>query len=769
MRVILRIARLELASLFFSPIAWLVFLVFAVQFGISFVTKLELYASYKALGYNTVNLTDYIFTHGQTPGLFLTVQSQLYLFVPLLTMGLISRELHSGSIKLLQSSPISTLEIILGKYLGIMVYGLLLFSLLFVFIICGGAVIPNFEWTWMFTALVGLFLLFGAYAAIGLFLSSLTSYQVVAAISTLVLLTFLHYIGGLWQDVDFVRHIAYFFSVSGKADSMIGGLVRSKDIIYFLVVISLFLGLTILKMEMARSSKNIGQKIAIYTGFVVALVCIGYVASLPRMTFYKDVTSQGTRTLSKTGIAIVKKMEQPLKITTYVNLLDPDYNIGAKKQRNADMSRFEQYQRFLPDMEMEYVYYYDTCENKSLFENKINKGLSLEQVANNVVETYKLNINDFLTPAEIRKKIDLSAEGNRMVRVLESGDKKTYLRLYNDFFKHPGEPNIVAALKRLQIGGAKIAFVGGYDMRAIDNNTERGYRQATNDITQRNSLVNNGFDSFTLALDNDEIPTDISTLVIADPRQHLSAVAIDKIKSYLDKGGNMLVFAEPEQKAYLEPVLSYLGVDFEEGAMVQNNAEIAANVVYARAAKESSKMGEIMASAVKDSVFKTVFLSPGVFKTVSKSDFDVFPILQVKEKNAWLKRTKLDSDSLRVSYATENGDRAMLADVAIGLTRTVGDREQRIALVSDADFISNIELGTFRKTTGNSNTQFYSGLYEWFTSSTYPIMIEPILPVDNEITLTTKGASAMRVVFVYVFPILLLLLGGLVLTLRKRK
>ncbi len=38
------------------------------------------------------------------------------------------------------------------------------------------------------------------------------------------------------------------------------------------------------------------------------------------------------------------------------------------------------------------------------------------------------------------------------MRVLKSGNKKTYLRLYNDFFKHPGEPNIVAAIKLLEEG-----------------------------------------------------------------------------------------------------------------------------------------------------------------------------------------------------------------------------------------------------------------------------------------------------------------------------
>ncbi len=126
MRVSLRIAKQELASLFYSPIAWFILVIFTVQFGLAFTGKMDMYVSYRNLGYNTFNLTDYIFTNGQTPGLLLTVQSQLYLFIPLITMGLISREISSGSIKLLQSSPISVAEIVFGKYIGIMVYALLL-------------------------------------------------------------------------------------------------------------------------------------------------------------------------------------------------------------------------------------------------------------------------------------------------------------------------------------------------------------------------------------------------------------------------------------------------------------------------------------------------------------------------------------------------------------------------------------------------------------------------------------------------------------------
>ena len=64
-------------------------------------------------------------------GMFTAMQQYLYLYIPLLTMGLMSRELNSGSIKLLYSSPVTNTQIILGKYLSMMIYNLVLPSILY--------------------------------------------------------------------------------------------------------------------------------------------------------------------------------------------------------------------------------------------------------------------------------------------------------------------------------------------------------------------------------------------------------------------------------------------------------------------------------------------------------------------------------------------------------------------------------------------------------------------------------------------------------------
>ena len=769
MRVSLRIAKQELASLFYSPIAWFILVIFTVQFGIAFTGKMEMYVSYRNLGYNTFNLTDYIFTNGQTPGLLLTVQSQLYLFIPLITMGLISREISSGSIKLLQSSPISVAEIVFGKYIGIMAYALLFIVMLLAYVLTASFFIPNFEMSWMMSGILGLTLLLSAYAAIGLFLSSLTAYQVVAALSTLAVLTFLHYIGSLWQDIDFVRHITYFLSVSGKADSMIYGLIRSKDIVYFVVVITLFLGLTMLKLQSGRESKSFAIQATRYLLLIAVCIGIGYISALPKFTGYVDTTSQHIRTLHPISQEVMKGLKEPLEITTYVNLLDKDYNVGAKKQRNNDLTRFEQYQRFHPELTMNYVYYYDTTDNKSLFSNKINSGLTLKAVAENVAESNKLRLDDFHSPQEIRKEINLKEEGNRFVRVLKSGDKKTWLRLYNDFFKHPGEPNIVAAIKLLEQGPSRIAFVTGNDLRSIKDNSDRGYRSSTSEKTQRNTLVNNGFEPVSVDLKTGSIPRNIDALVIADPRSSFSPEELTKISEYIDNGGNLLVTAEGEFQEYLKPILDPLGIQFLKGTVAQTNEGMAANIVYSYFTDDAAIFGDEYKNRAKDSTWKVVMLGAGAMECKPVADFKVMPLLVTHTEKSWLKAKKIETDSLRTVFNAAEGDLAVPVNTAWALTRNVQGRQQKIAVLSDADFISNLELSTFRKTSGNKNTQFYNGLFNWFSDGKYPVSIPAKDPVDNDITLTTKGVAWLKVFYLYAIPAAILIGGVMLLFFRRRK
>ena len=172
MRTIIRITKSELRVLFFSPIAWLILIVFSFQVGMAYSDTLALQLKNQELGYRMFAVTSSLFS-GYT-GILSNLLENLYLYIPLFTMGLMSRELSSGSIKLLYSSPVSNLQIILGKFLAVVVYALLLCVILMGPVISTCISVQAPDVPLMLTGVLGVFLTVLAYGAIGLCMSTIT-------------------------------------------------------------------------------------------------------------------------------------------------------------------------------------------------------------------------------------------------------------------------------------------------------------------------------------------------------------------------------------------------------------------------------------------------------------------------------------------------------------------------------------------------------------------------------------------------------------------
>ena len=129
MKTIFRIAQTELRLFFYSPIAWLILIIFAFQAGMAFCDTFSYQLQNKALGRGQIPFQTVILLLGDS-GSFFKVLNNLYLYIPLLTMALMSREYSSGSIKLLYSSPVTNFQIIGGKFLAMMLYGGLMLVIL---------------------------------------------------------------------------------------------------------------------------------------------------------------------------------------------------------------------------------------------------------------------------------------------------------------------------------------------------------------------------------------------------------------------------------------------------------------------------------------------------------------------------------------------------------------------------------------------------------------------------------------------------------------
>ena len=122
MKTIYNIAKNELRQLFYSPIAWILLVIFFVQCGLAFADVISMLLRIKALGQGLYSVTNQIFQDSWN-GVYPSIQGYLFIYIPLITMGIISREKTTGTDKLLLSSPVSEVKIVLGKFLSMVFYG----------------------------------------------------------------------------------------------------------------------------------------------------------------------------------------------------------------------------------------------------------------------------------------------------------------------------------------------------------------------------------------------------------------------------------------------------------------------------------------------------------------------------------------------------------------------------------------------------------------------------------------------------------------------
>ncbi len=180
---------------------------------------------------------------------FFSIAPYIFIFlIPAITMRSFAEEINTGTIELLSTRPVTELEIILGKYFA---------SLLLVFI----AIVPTFIYFYTVSALAspvgnvdvggilgsyfGLFFLGAVFVAIGIFCSAITSNQIVAFILGVFLCFFIYLaFGYMAQFGIFIGKNDYLvesFGLSAHYDAMGKGVIDTRDVVYFLSIISAFI------------------------------------------------------------------------------------------------------------------------------------------------------------------------------------------------------------------------------------------------------------------------------------------------------------------------------------------------------------------------------------------------------------------------------------------------------------------------------------------------------------------------------------------------
>jgi len=234
----------EFTAYFYSPMAYIIATFYLVFSGLSFYILLKDLRDANVMR----NLTTFL-------GFIHTI------FIPMVSMRLLAEERKSGTLEMLVTAPVTDAEIAISKFLGAGAFIMLMIlpTLLYTWVITRVGGRPDFGL--VYASYVGLLLLSAAYLSIGLFVSSLTSNQIVAAILTFVVLFTLYFLIGFfsasgdslpfhdkinWPDVISYVHFGT------HLDSFAKGLVDTRDVLYFLSITGVGLFLTVKSLESRR-------------------------------------------------------------------------------------------------------------------------------------------------------------------------------------------------------------------------------------------------------------------------------------------------------------------------------------------------------------------------------------------------------------------------------------------------------------------------------------------------------------------------------------
>jgi ABC-2 type transport system permease protein len=229
----------EIKSLFYSPVAWLVLFAYYLLGGYFWAASVTAYANYSMMMAGRggeLKLVDYLLAP------FAGNVTVTFIFLlPLVSMRLLSEEKKSGTIELLFTLPFSDLDIVLGKWFAglSLLAAMLIPTLLFPLMIADKTVMA---WPVFLTGLLGLFLVGACFLAVGLFASSLTENQVIAAALGFGSILFLFILGWMGSQVsgwfkDFLDQVA----IMNHFQDLSKGVVGLKDITYFILFTFLML------------------------------------------------------------------------------------------------------------------------------------------------------------------------------------------------------------------------------------------------------------------------------------------------------------------------------------------------------------------------------------------------------------------------------------------------------------------------------------------------------------------------------------------------
>ena len=321
------------------------------------------------------------------------------------------------------------------------------------------------------------------------------------------------------------------------------------------------------------------------------------------------------------------------------------------------------------------------------------------------------------------------------------------------------EQSVSNALLRLsRTASPLLAFVSGHGERDIADRGNTGYAVLQQQLTEK------GFAFSQINLLSDVIPEEVRVLVIAGASHDFVAGEVDKLLAWLDNGGQLLWLADPESGHSLDKLFVQLGLQMIPGVVVDTNQQLRATLRTPHPAiLPVLAYGEHAITA--ELRYHTLFSMAAAFKThvtpgAATATWQTTPFLLTLPDSSWAETGNFFLD---VTLDKKSGDTPGPLSIGYALKKTLANnRQQRVVVIGDSDFLSNANLGAA------ANLLLIQNVFNWLAEDDALINIAPKAAPDLDLHLNQIELIFIGFGFLIVLP-LALAGSGLYIWHRRRK
>lgn len=656
--------------------------------------------------------------------------------IPVLAMRCFADEKKNKSDQLLLTAPVSIGKVVFGKFLALAAVVAIPIALFCVLPPVMG-IFGTVPYKWDYVMILGVLLYALMIIAISMFMSSLTESATIAAVFS-ILVTFLGMIlGNFYGNIGnetVANLLSSVYDFGSRLITLLNGSFDLTVVAYMLTVTALFLFLTTQSIQkrrytVSKENASIGMYSATMTVLmVVVVVFVNLAASqIPEKYRIIDVTNNGTYSLTDAAKEVASSVSDDINI----------YLIGTKEQYESYpytetiVDNVKMFQRYTSKISYEFV----DLETQPTFTQKY----TTEDVAtydaivydNNTGRSKVITIEDFL--------------------VLEM-DYTTYSQ---NITGYDVEGELAQAIQYVQLTEDRL--VKAY---ILNGHNETAFETSFTDVIAKANVTTEDLTLYTA----DAVPEDCSLLVINFPTTDLKADEVDKIKAYIDRGGNILAifgYVGDTDMTNFNTVLAYYGVS--------NSGQL----VYEEDPQHYYAYELTSGGLTNGQLLPIVNSSSDITKGVGTTNTPILAIyatgLTYSADTADTTYTEILTSSDQASLLSFSADGSyQFSDKAtqvIGLKadKTLADGNTSTCVVYSSCNIFNETVDTW---TGGTNLTLFSNTFTSMIALDSTFVSIPAEYMNVNLTYSTKAVSTIKVIWWFV--IIAILAGGIVVYAKRR-